>query len=301
MTITKKQGREALARAIGAWLPAVTTSNGNAGGTTVIAARFIGEQKDAYKGYFLLLTSGAITSSGVTPLFCRVTAFDGTTGAFTVTPAFGAPTQVISGITFELHAFSPELFTEALNRARAVSWPHIFKALYDSSITLTAGDWEYTMPTGILPEMISLVEMEGSSELVGIPDSRYVRKDVTYSQDGSKIWLNRGQGVKTVDVTTGKKLFLMGRNYLTVFAKDTTYGALVTDTTAAAELTENTPAWTLFMEFAAWQLYLLLASGPLVQNRKELLALAEAREKTAWSLVPRMRMLEPDWDSAASL
>ena len=305
MAITKKAAREALARTIGAWLPGAASSNGNAGGTTVVDSAFIGgaEMDNAYRGYYLLLTSGTLSASGVTPVFRRVTSFAAATGTFTVTGAFAG--QVASGVTFELHSISPELFTEALNKPRAVAWQYLFKPLYDSSITLTQGDYEYTMPTGILPEMISRVMMEGGETgdtYDGIPDPRLLPKDIaTYSADGAKIWLNRGKGAKSVDVITGRLLYLVGKNYLTAFAKDTTRGALVTDTTAGAELTENTPPWVLFMKYAAAELYLLVASGPMVQNRQEILALAKAWREDAEKNTPLMRMREADWDAGTGL
>lgn len=302
MAITKKQGREALARTIASWFPATTTSAGNAGGTTVVAARFVGEQKDSYRGYYLLLTSGTLTGSpaGTTPVFARCTAFDGTTGTFTVTPAFAG--QVASSVTFELHAFSPELFTEAMNNAIAAYRRYVFNPLYDATITLTASTWEYTMPTGVTPDMVSRVMMEGTGDYDGIPDPRLLPRNIaSYSQDGAKIWLNRGLGAKSVEVITGRSLYLVGKKYLTIFAKDTTYGQLVTDITAKAELTEDTQAWKLFMEFSAAELYMLLASGPMVQNRTEMIALSEKLESRALANAPTMRMREVDFDYVAAL
>lgn len=309
MAITKKQGREALARIIGAWLPATATTSGAADGSTVIASRFVvpaayvAERKNAYKGYYLLLTSGALTGApeGTTPVFSQVVAFDATLGTFTVAPAFAG--QVASGVTFELHAFSPELFTVALNKTCGNYRKYIFKPLYDSSITLTAGTWEYAMPTGITSDMISRVMMEGGetgATYDNVPDPNYPIF-ASYAQDDSKIWLNRGMGAKSIDVITGRKLYLIGKNYLTAFAKDTTYGALVTDLTAGAELTENTEAHNLFLEYAAKEHYLLLASGPAVQNRAQMIALSKEWELRAQADTPRQRMREPDWNAVGAL
>src|SRR5574337_60708 len=130
----KKDCRQALAPLVGDYLPLTTTSAGNAGGTTFVCTQFSGYGDDSFEGWWALQTSGTNSSSGATPQYRKVTAFDGDTSTFTVTPAFGA--QVASGVTIELHQYPPDMYTRAINRALRLAWPSLHAPVLNTSLSV---------------------------------------------------------------------------------------------------------------------------------------------------------------------
>lgn len=92
----------------------ITSSAGAAGGTTTVATSLTGYGNDYFNGYWLVLPLGpaGLTSYTATP----VTDFVGSPGTLTHA-AVGAPTQVASGVTFELHRYDPAIIHTALNEA----------------------------------------------------------------------------------------------------------------------------------------------------------------------------------------
>ena len=96
-----------------------TTSAGAAGGTTTVNTALIGWGDDYFNGYWLVLTLGPSGAGSYTAV--RVTDFTSATGTLTHA-AVGAPTQVASGATFELHKYDPVIIHLALNEAMKVGF-----------------------------------------------------------------------------------------------------------------------------------------------------------------------------------
>lgn len=278
--------RQALAPLVGDYIPGVCTSNGAADGSTFISSYFIGHGKDTYRGWWALITSG--TYGGATPKYRRVTAFDSVTGIFTITAPLGG--IVANTVTFELHQFSPDFFTRAANSAIRRVWPDIYLPGLDSSLTVTAGTYSYTMPTGLTQDMITKVMVEGEGSFDEIPTTE--RLDVSYPPDNSKIWFNRSGPIQ--EFTTGLKLYLFLAKYLTALDVETTQGQLTTDTTAKIELEQTTQAWQALLAMGKAMIFNDAAARAGMERYKMYTELAAAALKEAEALKDRYAMVRSE-------
>jgi hypothetical protein len=282
MALSKQVAREALMRFCGLWNPVVTTTAGASDGTTFISTDYSGYGADTHEAMWATPRTG--THAG---LYRQINSFSGTT--FTVVRAYGAA-AVATGLTVEISAIRPDLYTEALNRAIVDAWPHLYLAGLDSSTTLTTGDLTYSLPSGVTPEMIARVATEGATGTPWEGRPRYERDDWECTPDNATLWLGARATSRYQDVETGKKLYLFLHKYLTKFDADSTFGTLATDTTDKIELTAGTDAWDLYLMYARACLYELIAAAPMTQGRGEYLAMAQNFRQMAVAATPAKRM-----------
>lgn len=234
-----------------------TTAGGNANGLTYVASQLLNYGPDWTRNLWTLPISG--TQEGK---YRQNDDFDGTTpsGSSTTTikgPAWSA--ALATAVNLELLRYSPAFYTIAINRAIESVYPWVYLPALDGTVTLTANDYHYTLPTTITPEMVSRVMVEGSSPFDAHPDPQNTREDYVFSPDGTEIWFGMRDPTRRYPFTTGKKLYIFARKYLTQLAADTTQGTIATDTTATVELVVNTRAYRLFLKAARMEMYSLLA------------------------------------------
>ena len=150
MTVTRETLRQILSRYIGDWHTASTTSAGATDGTTTKDSALAVYGDDYYNDWYVVLPDGP---AGTGSYECkRVTDFTSTTGTLT-TGAFSA--QVASGVSYELHRFDPSDKHDALNEARRLVFPHVYKPIRDESLIvdnlLANSGFEDTVVTGAHP------------------------------------------------------------------------------------------------------------------------------------------------------
>lgn len=119
-TVSKSTLRKELAWRTRTWVSGITTGSGSS--TTVVASGFIGYGDDFWLDQWMLLTSGSASGQ-----WRRITAFTGSTGTFTVAPAFSASSGNTN--TFEVCVFRPDLIALAGNKAIRQSYPAIWRAM----------------------------------------------------------------------------------------------------------------------------------------------------------------------------
>lgn len=132
-TTTRVSLLQLLSEGFGDWYAASTTSAGNAGGTTLVdsALLAISIDTDYFLNWYVRITQSGHAAEGQVR---RVTAYSGSTGTLTVSSAFGAPTQIAGSIAYELHRFDPVRKHEAIKRASALSFPHLYLPTRDESL-----------------------------------------------------------------------------------------------------------------------------------------------------------------------
>lgn len=141
-TTSKATAHQALARRAGDWWNFTTTSIGNAGKTTAVAAELIGWGDDFPKDRYTLLTSG--NNAGE---WRRISDFTSSSGTITVVTAY--TNQVASGVTGELHVFRPDLYTTAINHAIVDAYPAVYKPVTGFALTRSGGQAWYGTPRGM--------------------------------------------------------------------------------------------------------------------------------------------------------
>lgn len=157
MSLDKQLIREDLSRRVGDWLPVLTTGAGNAGGTTFPSTHFDGYPEKVFRSWYAV--------SRTLGQYRLVTAFTGVSPAtWTVTPAFGAPTQIATAATLEMHAFRPDYFTEAMRAVPALAYPYLHNPTINSSITIpTAGSATISTSSAAGPTTITTPAAHGWS------------------------------------------------------------------------------------------------------------------------------------------
>lgn len=116
------------------------TSNGNAGGTTIIDTTLRRFGDDAVRGQYIRITQAGATQFEVR----RVSGFTAATGTSTVAPAFSA--QINSGDSYELHAWDPATKFTALDEARIQIYPDLAQLIYDDSVTADGFSRSFRIP-----------------------------------------------------------------------------------------------------------------------------------------------------------
>lgn len=287
MALSKQTVREALLRYCGLWNSLVTTSAGASDGTTIVSTDYSGHGDDTHEAMWMMPRTGDHAAK-----YRQVNSFTGST--FTMTRAFGG-SAVASGIIVEISAIRPDWVTDALNRAIVDAWPYLYLPDLDDSITLTADDLTYSLPSGVTPEMIRRVATEGEDGGAWDGRPRYIRDDWECDPENAVIWLAPNPTSRYRNVETGRKLYLFLQKYLTSFDADTTFGAVTTDTTAKIELTAGTQAYDLYLMFARACLYETIAAAPMTQNKADYVALAQEFRRMAMAAVPGKRMRALDY------
>jgi len=117
-------------------LTGTTTSDGNAGGTTLVCSALANKGDNYYNDWWVKITSGTYINA-----IQQVSGFAQSTGTCTMYVSFGG--QIVSGVTFELHQMNPNLKKAGLNAAITDCLENIAIALDDHS--LTSNDW---LPNG---------------------------------------------------------------------------------------------------------------------------------------------------------
>ena len=290
MALSKQQVRRALAATMGDFVTLVTTSAGNAGGSTFVCTDFDSKGTDFNIGWWAVIEADG---GGLQGKFAQVKGLVGTSPAtFTISPPLGA--QIGSGVTIGLYPFRPSMYTVAFNEAVIESYPALHVGSMDDTLTVAANTWEYTLPAGVTPQMVKAVAIEGSGLTDGKPDQ--YRNDWTFSPDQTELWLGRSNRPVYV-LTTDRTIFLFLQDYLTQFSDDTTT-SLVADTTAVLELDLGANYYKLFEAYARACLYDQLAARPRYGEKGEVLqvakqARAEAQRKAAIWAMPEVRA--PVW------
>jgi len=273
-----------------------TTDDGALDGTTFVTSLLVGRGIDFLAGWWATRTAEGATE------YRQVWQMNKGTGEFSCLDSegngAGFSSQVEAGETIELSPWRPDMFTRAMNRAISVTRRWLFVPFWDGSISLTTGTYEYELPEGITPDMITKVAMEGYGSFEGMP--YYEWGDVSYrpadpAEEGSvtAIILNRTRPSYR-DVVTGKKLYLIGGKYLTQFALDTPTFTLVDDQVDVLELDETTDAFELFIAFAKWLLMDLVAYQPITQSLVDWAGQTARAKAEAYSMVSRLGMPKPE-------
>ncbi len=144
-TTTLTEARQLLSDMVGDLVTHTASSNGGASGATLIDTSLkdeFGNEDDACNNQWVILTSGAAALLGNER---RVLDF---AAAGTITPytAFGAPTQVPSGTTYEIHKiWKPSDKRRALNWALRRAYPAISRNIVDDQITTVTNTWAYRL------------------------------------------------------------------------------------------------------------------------------------------------------------
>ena len=130
-TTTRVALLELLSEQFGDWWSDTTTSNGNAGGTTLIDTSLakLSLDDDFCINWYVRITSG--TNDGE---IGKVSAYAQSTNTITVTSAFTG--QVLSGVTYELHRLNPAQKLNALSRASVNVYPELYLELRDESLVI---------------------------------------------------------------------------------------------------------------------------------------------------------------------
>ena len=278
MALDKQLIRKALAPMVGPYQIITTTSGGAAGGGDFISTELTGKQNGFYRGWWALINGGTHIAK-----YRYVSEWTSSTVTGTIVPALGS--AVATALEIELLPWKPTTYTTAMRRAirHGHKWGLFLRAI-DSSISLTAGDYKYTMPSGVTPEMVKRVMFEGDGNFDETP--RHELNDFSFNPDDTEIWLNRNNPNFYHEVTTGRKLYLFLHKYLTPVAADAAEGALTTDTTDLVELSENTSQYELFLLFC--KAFFFDTVMPLVDSahrqeykdmRDEALAFAEGQSE----------------------
>lgn len=282
MPVTPQQWRTDLSKLLGDYEWVVTSGAGNVGGTTFPATSRNGYADNLYRSVWAL--------SQTLGEYRLVSGFTGVNPAtFTVTPAFSA--QIQSGATLELHIYRPDYYAEAARRAVRMCQKFLFQPKMDASLTLSEDDFSYALPGGVTPERVVQVQMEGAGPFAGMP--YHPLEDVTYSPDGSYLWLNRqNQHRLGSPVLGGRKLYIFYQKPLTAPPTNPTFGTLVNDTTNYIELDPTSHQYELLLLYGVAAMHQVLSEQPANQNQEKHRAAyhaafqeAEAR-RAEWSTPP---------------
>jgi hypothetical protein len=142
MTLTGAELLTGFSRFINDYDSSTTTSAGNATKTTLVDT-YMSRWGDGHlQGQYIRLTSGTAALE-----VRRITENTQTTGTITVSPAFSQ--QVASGVTYELHRYDPVLKFRALDSARLEVIDHVYRQIYDDTITSDGFSNTYDIPTTI--------------------------------------------------------------------------------------------------------------------------------------------------------
>jgi hypothetical protein len=125
---------------IGDQFDSTTTSNGAAGGTSLIDTTLAQFGDGTLGGRYVRLTSGTADNQ-----IRRVDIHSTTT--LDVLPAFSA--QVASSVTYEIHRFAPEDKWRALDAARLEKADKVYQIVRDDTLTGTGSTNEFLIPTAL--------------------------------------------------------------------------------------------------------------------------------------------------------
>jgi len=172
------------------------------------------------------------------------------------------PNSPVVNDQFELHFINPTLYTVALNEALRMIAPYVFKITLNSSLTYVRDQMQYTLPSGISADEVRKVAIEGNDQWASEP--YWDREDISFSPDGTKLWLGRQDIHKFFTITPGKIIYLFCQQMLTLLDYDDE-DTLTNDDVDKVELVEGTNEFELFMELARARLYKLLSVQPYYQ------------------------------------
>jgi hypothetical protein len=142
VTSTGKEIRTALSQEMGDYTTLTTSSVGDLAKSTLIDTGLKnlsgGGDDDAFEGQFVLI---ADSDSGADGDERRVKQYsvpgtDGNSPTITVEQLFSD--QIASGISYELHRYSPTLKREAINRAARQLYPTLYLPIIDESIVINS-------------------------------------------------------------------------------------------------------------------------------------------------------------------
>lgn len=132
-TTTRAVLRQRLSEDIGDYNSLTASANGAAGGTTLVDSSLAnllgGTDDDAFIEQFVLITSGSADGEER-----RASTYAQSTTTITVQEAFSA--QIVSGVTYELHRFSPTDKHNAINRALEQLFPSLYLPIRDETLVV---------------------------------------------------------------------------------------------------------------------------------------------------------------------
>lgn len=153
MGTTRLLARPLISQAVGGYHTDATTSAGSAGGTTAVCSRLAKFPDDWFNGWWLVLPNGPSGAGSYTAE--QVSDFTQSTGTITLAAAVGAPTEIATSNTFELHYNDPTDLHNALNRAAEMLYPSLYLPIRDESLMidqrLVNGGFESTVSGGAHP------------------------------------------------------------------------------------------------------------------------------------------------------
>ena len=300
--IEKQDIRRAVAYEAGALILVTASANGASDGSTFVASQFNSSPaslgQDTLQANFVLNSDEAGTDANAGKYRPIVSASDTNPRTFTVSPVFTS--QVVSGAILELHVHDPQTIHRAINNAIAEIRPWVYVGSLNASLTATANTEKYTLPAGVTPEMITLVEVEGTGDFDSQPYGTFPREAIDFSPDGLTMYLNRRMANQYIP-ETGLTIYLHVQNYLTALDEDTTYlqvtHDILVDNETGIQLTTNTGPYRLFILCCVANLFELLANAPMTRDRVAMRAQAkEARALYDFQkgrlAMPRMRRWE---------
>jgi hypothetical protein len=181
-TKTRTELRVLLSEAIGDadWGTLTTTSNGNAGGTTLIDTGLadLSEDDDAFPGWYIHPTSG--DTAGETGRIKGASGYDFSNVTLTLATALTA--QVVSGVTYEIGRYNPILKHLALARASEILFPRLWLPIRDETLVIdnvllnadgetfdsTFTNWTHTAGTWTQETTSGLLIWHGSASFKGV-------------------------------------------------------------------------------------------------------------------------------------
>lgn len=158
--------------------------------------------------------------------------------------------------------------------------------------TMKRQRFDYGLPGGLTSDMIYRVMQSGDAPFANIPF--FEVRDWSFSADGTRLLINRGNTFRYVDLTDTRTLYLFYEKYLTLLDKDSTFGALTTDTTAKVEVVADTNQHELLLLWSKYYLFDLLAAAPGNDRRAEHLTSAKEARAEAVARTPDLRMARPE-------
>ncbi len=181
MSTTLLAAEQELSKQIGDFWASTTTSDGAAGGTTLIDSALMAKQNDwITKESYDFLTEEPVSTAAIYEERL-ITGLSNTAGTLTVLAhGTGGTGQIASGIDYEVHRlFSPSEKRRALIAAARMAYPHIFKEIRDES--LISGNWLKDGSFEIWTSSTALTNWTTTTSTIAQTSTAYYFKHGAYS------------------------------------------------------------------------------------------------------------------------
>jgi len=209
--------RDMMSEIMGDYFHSTTTSNGNAGGTTLVDSALSAYGNDYFGGVnnsrYVYITSG--NTKGEERI---ISDFVGSSGTITVSAAFSA--QIVSGVTYEIHSYSVGDKKRAINLALWDAYPYYYKLIEDSTLKPQGSDDnEYDIPAAFdieFPIQVWLVKTDVSTS--NVTHTRVDPRGIEFKKISGNRKFYADLALDAEDETV---IWLRGKTHLTQFTTDT--------------------------------------------------------------------------------